>query len=214
MEHLSDDFPGNLDIVVTYTLTSDNSLLIDYDAVSDAETVINLTHHAYFNLAGHASGDIHDHVLELDAPFYMPIDNVALCTGEIREADSAPFDFREGQSFGEAMSKAHPQLDIQGGFDHNFLLSGEGYRHVGSVSHSASGRRLNCYTTLPCIQLYTYNINDPKPGKDGVVYNKHQGFCLETQTAPNAAAMPWLRSPIYAAGVPYRERSGFRFGVL
>lgn len=213
MEHLSDAFPGNLDIVVTYTITDDNTLLLEYDAVSDAETMINLTHHAYFNLAGHASGNISEQILELKAPFYMPVDDMALCTGEICSVDGTPFDFRGGQSFGEAFAKVHPHLEIQGGFDQNFLLPGEGYRLVGKVSHPASGRTMECCTTLPCVQLYTYNTKAPIPGKDGVTYEKHQGFCLETQTVPNAAAMPWLRSPIYKAGERYKERTGYRFGV-
>ena len=214
MEHLSDAFPGNLDIVVTYTVTADNTLLLDYDAVSDQDTIINFTNHAYFNLAGHASGKISAQVLQLDAPFHMPEDELGLCTGEVWDVTGGPFDFRTGRTFGEALSGSHPQVRIHGGFDQNFLVPGEGYRLVGKASDPASGRTMECLTTLPCVQLYTYNLGDLTiPGKDGATYGEHQGFCLETQLVSNAAVMPWFRSPIYKAGEHYRERTGYRFGV-
>jgi aldose 1-epimerase len=213
MKHLSDDFPGNLDITVKYTVCSDNTFLIDYEAVSDATTIINLTNHAYFNLAGHASGSIRNQELQLESPFYMPSDELALCTGEICRVDGTPFDFRKGKSFDEALSAEHPHTKIFGGFDHNFALPGQGYRLAGKASHPASGRTMECYTTSPCVHLFTYNIAEPLPGKDGAIYNKHQGFCLETQTVPNAPNMPWFQQPIYKAGEYYKESTGYRFGV-
>jgi len=215
MKHLSDDFPGNLDITVKYTVCADNTLLIDYDAVSDAATIINLTNHAYFNLAGHASGSIRNQELQLEAPFYMPADELALCTGEICRVDGTPFDFRKGKSFDDALSAEHPQTKIVGGIDHDFLVPGKGYRFVGKASHPSSGRAMECYTTLPCVHVFTYLIpeSSPLPGKDGAIYKKYQGFCLETQTVPNAPNMPWFRQPIYKAGEHYKESTGFRFIV-
>jgi aldose 1-epimerase len=212
--HMEDGLPGNLRVDVIYTLTEDNTLQLDYEAVSDRTTLINLTNHAYFNLTGHASGSVDGQVLTLNAPFYCPGDATCMPTGELFSVKDTPFDFRRGKRFAEAFESDHPQLAQYNGFDHNFCLPGNEYRLCGGAICPASGRYMEFYTTLPAVQVYTANgIKAGSKGKDGAEYGPRQAFCLESQTNPNAAAMPWLKSPIYRAGEIYRETTAYRFGT-
>lgn len=215
MESLSDGFPGNLDITVFYALTDENALEISYYAIADEDTVINLTNHSYFNLGGHASGPVYNHILQLDAPFYAPATAACLPTGEIRDVTDTPFDFHAPRPLGEDINGSSRQLHQFGGYDHNLILDGESYRDVGSVTEPVSGRMMRLYTSLNNVQLYTANaVQNGTPGKDGALYGKHSGFCLETQFFPNAPHMPWLRSPIYRAGEAFNEKTAYRFTVL
>lgn len=212
--HMEDGLPGNLRVDVIYTLTEDNTLVLDYEAVSDRTTLINLTNHVYFNLAGHASGPIDSQVLTLAADFYTPGNAACLPTGEVLSVEGTPFDFRKGGAFSAGFRSDHPQIELFGGFDHNYCLSGREYRLAGGAMDPSSGRFLEFYTTLPAVQLYTCNnVAEGLRPKDGAAYSAHQGFCLESQTIPAAAAMPWLRSPIYLAGEVYRETTAYRFGT-
>lgn len=213
LEDMSDDFPGNLIVNVAYALTNDNALMIDYRAVCDADTVINLTNHAYFNLAGHDSGNILNHSLQINADYYMP--NSPDCTpnGEILSVDGTPFDFRNAKPIGKDIDSEHEQIKTFGGYDNNFVLGGGyDYRKVATVTEPVSGRRMTVYTDLPGMQLYTSNMLDTSlTYKDGVKYQKHQGFCLETQLFPNAVNMPWLASPIYHAGEEFITTTTYQF---
>ncbi|MCL2035143.1 MAG: galactose mutarotase [Oscillospiraceae bacterium] len=216
MESLSDGFPGELTINVAYALTDDNALMIDYRAVSDEDTVINLTNHAYFNLAGHDSGNIHKHVMQIDADYFLPMDEKCLPNGEILKVEGTPFDFRTPKEIGKDIFSDYPQTKMVGGFDHNFVLGGGyDYRKVVTVSEPDSGRVMTVFTDLPGIQLYTSNMLDETlTYKDGAAYKKHQAFCLETQLFPNAVNMPWLASPIYHAGEEYITTTTYQFSIV
>jgi len=208
----SDGFPGNLDVRVTYTLTSDNMLKIDYFAVSDADTVINLTHHSYFNLAGHDSGNIGGHIIQLRADYFMPGTPEGLPTGEIVSVSDSPFDLRSPQILGKLLGADCGQLRQYDGFDHTFVLQGNGYHKFATVTEPKSGRVMEAFTDMPGVQLYTGNALESGIYKDSVAYSKHQGFCLETQFLPNGINMPWVVSPVFYAGEEFRFSTGFRFG--
>jgi aldose 1-epimerase len=212
---LDDEFPGNLNVNVAYAVTGDNSLMIDYRAVSDKDTVINMTNHAYFNLAGHNSGSILDHVLELDASFYTPAAADSVPTGELLSVEGTPFDFRTPKPIGKDIAADVEQLRMFGGYDHNLMLNGSGYRKVATLTEPKSGRVMTTFTDLPCIQLYSANkFPLPVTEKDNADYHNYQGLCLETQTCPNAAQTPWLVSPIYAAGQEYSTTTAYQFSNL
>ncbi|MCL2056598.1 MAG: galactose mutarotase [Oscillospiraceae bacterium] len=209
---LSDGFPGNLDVTFTYTLTDDNAIILDYHAVCDQDTVINLTNHSYFNLAGYDSGNMHGQLLEIDADFYTPNGADSIPTGEIRFVEGTPFDFRKAKPIGQDIDADFEQVKMFGGYDHNIVLNGSGYRKIATASDPVSGRVMETWTDLPGVQLYTSNgMNMPSRGKGGASYGNHQGFCLETQTFPNAAQMPWVQSPIYKAGDAYISRTAYVF---
>lgn len=213
MDDMSDGFPGAISINVAYALTDDNALMIDYRAVSDKDTVINLTNHTYFNLAGHDGGNIHGHMLELDADYFLPNRPDGVPNGEILSVDGTPFDFRKPKPIGQDIADGHNQIKLFSGYDHNFVLGGGyDYRKVATVTEPVSGRVMNVFTDLPGIQLYTSNMLDSSATyKDGATYSNHQGFCLETQLFPNAVHMPWLASPVYRAGEEYISTTTYQF---
>jgi aldose 1-epimerase len=215
IEHLGDDFPGNITITIAYALTDDNTLMIDYRGVSDQETIINMTNHSYFNLAGHASGNIYNHILQLDAPFYNPGSVECMPTGEILSVEGTPFDFRTPKTIGTDINSELPELAQYGGYDHNMILAGMNYRMIGSVADPGTGRVMEISTNLPAMQLYTGSgIAKGCPGKDGAVYNPHSGFCLETQFVPNAINIPWLLSPIFGAGEECVTTTAYHFATI
>jgi len=207
---MADGFPGNLDVKITYTLTKDNALVIDYYAVSDKDTMINMTNHSYFNLAGHASGNIDEQIVEMNAEFYTPNNDACIPTGEILSVEGTPFDFRNGRAFGQDINSKDGQIGMFGGYDHNFVLTGYGYRKAATAVDPASGRTMEAWTDQPGMQIYTSNGMD-LAGKDGAAYKNHQGFCMETQTFPGADKMRWLASPYYKAGQEYKTRTAFKF---
>lgn len=215
IEDGTDGFPGNLIVTIAYALTEDNALMIDYRAVSDKNTVINLTNHSYFNLAGHDGGNIYGHLLELDAPFYTPSSHEGIPTGEVISVKDTPFDFRAApKAIGKDIHSALTQIQQFEGYDHNYVLNGTGYRKVATATEPESGRVMTVFTDLPGIQLYTANhMNGEKPFKEGVKYPKHGGFCLETQFFPNAVNTPWFPSPVFAAGEEYTSTTAYQFSV-
>lgn len=177
-------FPGNLKVMVTYTLSDDNALQIDYQATSDQLTVINITNHSYFNLAG--SGTILDHRLQLRADHYLPVDAQSLPTGEILPVAGTAFDFREESALAKHMMAIPRQPP---GYDHTFVLSEACQRGdlAAQIYEPSSGRRLELYTTEPGVQLYTANYFDGScKGKGGKAYVRHAGVCLETQHFPDS----------------------------
>ena len=212
---MEDELPGNITINVTYALTNDNSLVIAYRGVSDKDTIINLTNHSYFNMAGHSSGQVLNQTLELASGFYTPGAADCIPNGEVCSVEGTPFDFRAAKPIGQDIAADHEQIKMFGGFDHSFMLDGSGYRRVAEMSDPVGGRVMTVFTDLPCVQLYSAN-KLPFEGfesKDGASYVNHQGICLETQTTPNAAQMPWLKSPIYAAGQEYASTTAFKFSA-
>lgn len=211
---MEEGFPGTLSIKMTYTLTKNNSLKINYFAVTDKDTVVNLTNHSYFNLAGHASGSINSQVLQINSSFYTPNCSECMPTGEILSVMGTPFDFRVPKPIGQDIDADFTQIEMFGGYDHNFILDGEGYRLGAVAACPENGITMKMYTDKPAVQLYTTNgVEDGRVCKDNTVYNVHQAFCLETQYYPNSMKFKHFPSPILRAGEEYNFTTEYEFSV-
>jgi aldose 1-epimerase len=209
----SHGFPGNLKTEVIYTLTNDNELMIDFSAVSDRDTIINLTNHAYFNLAGYAAGNVLGHVLQINATHFTPTDKTSIPTGELRPVKGTPFDFTEPKTIGLEIEADDEQLINCKGYDHNFCLEKFAGSPAAVVWEPVSGRVMEVFTDLPGIQLYTGNFLDNIPGKSGTFMNKHAGFCLETQYFPDTPNQPSFPQCTFKAGEEYKSRTTFKFST-
>lgn len=206
-------FPGKLDVTVTYTLTKENALKINYKAVSDKDTVVNMTNHSYFNLAGHASGTIDNQILQINSGFYTPNDNECMPTGEVLSVMGTPFDFRAPKPIGQDINSDFEQIEMFGGYDHNFAIAGRGYRKAAAAECLENGITMEVYTDKPAMQLYTSNALPEGIYKGGERYNIHQAFCLETQYFPNAMAYSHYPSPILKKDEEYNFTTEYRFIV-
>ena len=209
-------YPGNLTVRVTYTLTDENELTIEYGASTDKPTPVNLTNHSYFNLAGHDSGNILAHEVTLHADRFTAVDGTLIPTGELRSVEGTPFDFRRPTAIGARIRQRHEQLEFGRGYDHNGVLNrrGEGLQPAASAYDPRSGRQLDVATTEPGVQFYTGNFLDGSvTGKRGTVYEHRSGFCFETQHFPDSPNKPDFPSTILRPGAEYRSRTVFRFGV-
>lgn len=207
-------YPGNLDVEVTYTLTDNRELRIDYRAATDKTTIINLTNHSYFNLAG--AGTILNHEINLNADAFTPIGPDLIPTGEIRDVDETPMDFRSRTAIGAQIDNAYEQLSFAQGYDHNFVLNDFTglLRQAAAVSEPVGGRILEVFTTQPGIQFYSGNFFDGTiTGKGGVVYEKRSGFCLETQHFPDSPNHPHFPTTVLKPGDVFRQTTIFRFGT-
>ena len=201
-----DGYPGLLRLSVVVSLT-DDSLTFSYEAVSDQDTVINFTNHAYFNLDGQ---DVLDTQLTIEADTITPVNEQLIPTGEILPVDGTPFDFRTAKPIGRDILSSHPQMRIGNGYDHNFVLKGEGMRLAAAAVSPRSGIRLECYTDQPGVQLYTANSLSPGEGKMGMKIGPHMGFCLETQHFPDSPNQPSFPSVMLPAGQKWRSQTLYR----
>ncbi|MBR6812263.1 MAG: galactose mutarotase [Oscillospiraceae bacterium] len=209
--HMESGYPGNFKCSVSFGLSDDNCLSLDYEAVCDEDTIANLTNHAYFNLAGHASGSALDHVLTLDADTYTVNDDESIPTGEIASVRGTVLDFTSGKPFSDGIDDA--SIAVYGGFDHNFPISGEGMHHAARVYCPESGITMDVETTLEGIQLYTANHLTDRKGKNGAFYRPHNSFCLETQHYPDSINHENFPSPILKKGEVFHHTTHYKFSV-
>ena len=215
LSYLSKDreegYPGNLSVDVTYSLSDDNGLKIDYTAVTDKATPLNLTNHCYFNLSAGADSTILDHELMLKADKYTPVNRTLIPTGKIDDVKGTPMDFTTSKKIGKDIA------NVTGGYDHNWVLnrSGDGLEMIASVYHAGSGRYMEVFTTQPGIQFYTGNFLDGrlKHTRNGMKYVKHAALCLETQHFPDSPNQPSFPNTILKPGETFHETTVYKFST-
>lgn len=207
--------PGNRGITLTYSLTEDNKVELHYHMESDKNTVFNMTNHSYFNLKGQGNGNIEDHVLELKASHFTPVVKGSIPTGEIAPVAGTPMDFTTPHTVGSRIRDAYEQTELTGGYDHNWVLDDYdgGVRLFAKVSEPTSGRVLKAYTNLPGVQFYAGNFIGEETGKDGALYGKRSGLCLETQFYPDSANKPQFPSAVFGPDRIYDYTTVYEFGV-
>ena len=215
--HLDQGFPGNFTAFVSYTLTEKNELVLDYKGTADKDTIVNMTNHSYFNLAGHDAGaeSVMNHIVQIHAEEYTPTDKLLIPTGEIAPVAGTPMDFTTPKKIGQDVDADFEQLIMAGGYDHNYALTrkkGE-MREAAVVWCEESGIQMKVYTDLPGMQFYIGNFIEQENGKAGCVYGKRSGFCMETQYYPNACNEEKFESSLLKAGEEYHTTTVYAFST-
>ncbi|UII23448.1 aldose epimerase family protein [Fulvivirga ligni] len=211
---MEEGYPGNLNVTVTYLLTNEDALEIDYTATTDKKTVVNLTQHTYFNLSADPNQSILDHELVVNASRFLPIDSSLIPTGELRDVEGTPFDFTSAKEVGTDIEKDDEQLKFGLGYDHCWVLDGEGMRKAATLYHKESGRFMEVWTTEPAIQVYSGNFLDGTlAGKDGIEYQKRSAICLETEHYPDSPNQEAFPSVILEPGQTYNTKTTYKFAV-
>lgn len=207
-------YPGSAEIEVTYTLTEENEVKIDYEAVPSEDTVLNMTNHSYFNLNGHASGNVLEQEVWIDADAYTRADAESIPTGELTDVTGTPMDFRKKKAIGRDIEQDYEALNFGKGYDHNYVLNNHGtYAKVAEMSAKESGITMEVYTDLPGMQLYTGNFLSDECGKGGAVYRMRQAACFETQYFPDAVNQESFKGPVCKGGCTYRTTTAYKFLV-
>lgn len=221
LSYLSKDgeegYPGNLFVTVYYSLTYDNCLKIEYNAVSDKDTIVNLTNHSYFNLGGHSSGDILNHKLMINSKEFTVNDRYSIPNGEIRNVSDTPMDFRTMKRLGEDIESSYEQIKFGKGYDHNWMLeSNNDLKNLSAkLIDEYSGRSMEMYTTNEGVQIYSANFLDGSDiGKDNTSYGLRNGICLETQYVPNAINNSKFKSPLLKAKEEYKNTTIYKFSII
>ena len=206
-------FPGNKKVSVTYSLSADNALKLSYHVSSDQNTIINMTNHTYFNLAGHNAGKIEDHLLRLNASHYTPTFAGSIPTGEIAPVAGTPFDFTTKKPIGRDINADSEQLKIGQGFDHNFVIDdADGtVREIAEAEDPGSGRKMKVFSSLPGVQFYAGNCIAEETGKENAVYGSRMGFCLETQYYPDTIHHSNFPSAVFGPGKDYESVTIYQF---
>ncbi|MES2645426.1 MAG: aldose epimerase family protein [Bacteroidota bacterium] len=214
--HLEEGFPGELHLEVIYTLDEQDIWTIEYKCTCNQTTLVNLTQHTYFNLSGHFAGNIDDHELKIFSQYYLPVNKMQVPTGEFMKVDNTPFDFTEFKKIGQDIDVADDQLLLSNGYDHSLVLE---RIHTPVLKQSAivkeplTGRKIELFTTEPAVHFYSGNFLQNVKGKNGTLYNKRSGFCLETQHFPDAPNHPHFPSTVLNAGDEFYSKTIFKFSA-
>jgi len=211
-------YPGNLSVKVKYSINDNNEFRVDFFATTDNTTIVNLTHHSFFNLGGvyEKIREISGHEIMINADFFIPVREDLIPTGEIKNVEGTPLDFRSPALIGKGLKSDYDQIRFSGGYDHNFVINGQDtdMRTAARVHEPVSGRIMEVLTTKPGIQFYTYNeFNRSETGKNGMKYYPHTAFCLDPQYFPNSPNIKEFPSPFIQPGEEYKHTTVYRFSV-
>lgn len=214
--HLEEGFPGELQLEVIYTLDDEDAWTIEYKAVSNKTTLVNLTQHTYFNLTGNPANTIDEHELKITSQHYLPVNSQQIPIGKLAPVGNTPFDFRKFKTIAADIMQDNEQLKISNGYDHSFILEKQhtpSLKHAAAVKENSSGRKMDVYTTEPAVHFYSGNFLDNIKGKHGILYNQRSGFCLETQHFPDAPNHPHFPSTELRSGEQFYSKTIFKFST-